>query len=171
MSSATSQRPATRRVSRRGGSRLARVLTALYVPVLLVVAWQLLGAASEGIRTVISSPYDVAAALAAGAADGSVVADLAASLQRALLGWIITVAIATPLAIAAGRVRLFGRVLLPLIDLLRPVSPIAWIPLAVLWLGIGLASKLLVVFIVTFFVVFLNVYDAVIRVSPVLLSV
>lgn len=154
-----------------GARAVGRALTAIYVPVLLVLGWQWLGSSSEAIRGVISSPFDVARALASGVADGSVVADIGASLHRALLGWAITVALATPLAITAGRVRIVGRLLLPVVDLMRPISPIAWIPLAVLWLGIGLASKLLVVFIVTFFVVFLNVYDAVTRVPPVLLNV
>ena len=149
----------------------ARAATAAWVPVLLVLAWQLGSAASRPVRSVVSSPEAVAAAIGAGLADGTIATDLAASLQRALLGWIVTVAIATPLAIAAGRFRLFGRMFVPLVDLLRPISPIAWIPLAVLWLGIGLPSKILVVFIVTFFVVFLNVHDAVTRVPVVLLEV
>jgi ABC-type nitrate/sulfonate/bicarbonate transport system permease component len=153
------------------GARAARLAIAVYVPVLLLAAWQWLGSANESVRSVISSPSQVLGALLHGAADGSIAADLGASLERALLGWLITLLVATPLAIAAGRVKTFGRVLVPLVDLLRPISPIAWIPLAVLWLGIGLESKLLVVFIVTFFVVFLNVYDAAIRVPAVLLDV
>lgn len=149
----------------------ARIVTATYIPVLLLVSWQLLGVTNEVVRGVISSPGAVVVALITGVADGSVISDLAASLERALLGWVITIAIAVPLAIAAGRIRLFSRMLIPVVDLLRPISPIAWIPLAVLWLGIGLNSKLLIVFVVTFFVVFLNVYDAVIRIPQVLLNV
>jgi ABC-type nitrate/sulfonate/bicarbonate transport system permease component len=157
----------------RSGFRVgaARIATAVYVPILMLVAWQLLGATNAAVGNVISTPEAVVLALGKGVSDGSVVANLAASLERALLGWVITVAIAVPLAIAAGRTRIFSRMFLPVVDLLRPISPIAWIPLAVLWLGIGLGSKLLIVFVVTFFVVFLNVYDAVIRIPPVLLNV
>ncbi|MBU2288455.1 MAG: ABC transporter permease, partial [Gammaproteobacteria bacterium] len=72
---------------------------------LLVLLWQWLAASSSGIRSVISSPLDVARALAVGIGDGTVATDIGASLERALLGWLITVAVATPLAIAAGRVR------------------------------------------------------------------
>ncbi len=151
--------------------RVASAATFAWVPLLAVGGWQLAASVSRPIRSVVSSPGDVLAALAQGIADGVIVTDLGASLQRSLLGWLITIVVATPLAIAAGRFRIFGRMFVPLVDLLRPISPIAWIPLAVLWLGIGLASKLLVVFIVTFFVVFLNVYDAVTRVAPVLLDV
>jgi len=150
---------------------IASVATVVYVPVLALALWQVLSLFQPGIREVISSPAAVAANLASGLADGSVAANVGASLERALLGWIVTLVIATPLAIAAGRIRLFARLVIPVVDLLRPISPIAWIPLAVLWLGIGLNSKLLIVFVVTFFVVFLNVYDAVIRIPPVLLSV
>jgi ABC-type nitrate/sulfonate/bicarbonate transport system permease component len=151
--------------------RALRIATLLYVPVLFLLGWQWLGTANKTVAGVISTPAAVVLSLAAGVADGSVLTDLGASLERALLGWVITIVVAAPLAIAAGRIRIFSRVLIPVVDLLRPISPIAWIPLAMLWLGIGLASKLLIVFVVTFFVVFLNVYDAVIRIPPVLLNV
>lgn len=150
---------------------LLRIITLIYVPVLILVGWQWLGSADSTVGGVISTPGAVVQDLIAGVRDGSVLVDLGASLERALLGWIVTIALAAPLAIAAGRVRIFSRILIPVVDLLRPISPIAWIPLAMLWLGIGLASKLLIVFVVTFFVVFLNVYDAVIRIPPVLLNV
>ena len=151
--------------------KLGNILAAVWIPVLLLIGWQAAGAADPVVRGVISSPLDVALALAKGVADGSVLADLSISLQRALLGWALTLLITVPLAIAAGRLRLFSRMLVPVVDLLRPISPIAWIPLAVLWFGIGLGSKLLIVFVVTFFVIFLNVYDAVIHIPPVFLNV
>jgi len=155
----------------RPAARVLHIATLLYVPVLFLLGWQWLGSANKTVGGVISTPVAVILDLAAGVGDGSVLTDLGVSLERALLGWIITIVVATPLAIAAGRIRAFSRVLIPVVDLLRPISPIAWIPLAMLWLGIGLASKLLIVFVVTFFVVFLNVYDAVIRIPPVLLNV
>jgi ABC-type nitrate/sulfonate/bicarbonate transport system permease component len=153
------------------GRRIAEITTAAYVPVLLLGAWQAASMSDPSVANIVSSPIDVVVTLVGGLADGSIFSDLAASLQRALFGWILTVALATPLAIAAARSTLIGRIFLPVIDLLRPISPIAWIPLAVLWLGIGFASKLLIVFIVTFFVIFMNVYDIAARLPTILINV
>jgi ABC-type nitrate/sulfonate/bicarbonate transport system permease component len=68
-----------------------------------------------------------------------------------------------------GRFRGFERIVDPVVELLRPISPLAWIPLAILWFGIGETGKLFVIFIATFFPILLNTVAGVKGVDSVLI--
>jgi ABC-type nitrate/sulfonate/bicarbonate transport system permease component len=104
--------------------------------------------------------------LATRALDGTLAVDVAASLWRAALGIGTATAIAVPLGLVMGTVPLLRRVLMGPVELLRPVSAIAWIPLAILWFGIGLNSVVFVIFIGCVFIILLNTLAAVREVDP-----
>ncbi|MBC7129641.1 ABC transporter permease subunit, partial [Candidatus Bathyarchaeota archaeon] len=57
----------------------------------------------------------------------------------------------------------------PVVEIFRPISPLAWIPLAILWFGIGESGKVFIIFVATFFPILLNTVDGVKRIEPVLL--
>ena len=96
--------------------------------------------------------------------------DVAASLSRALLGILAASVVAVPIGLAMGSSPLILRLLTAPVELLRPVSAVAWIPLAILWFGIGLKSVVFVIFIGCVFFILLNTIAGVRDVDPALVK-
>ena len=82
---------------------------------------------------------------------GRLLADLTASAGRVLLGFIMAAVVAFPAGVAMGLYAPLEEMGSALLSLLRPLSPPAWIPLAILWFGIGDAPALFIIFVGTFF--------------------
>ena len=74
-----------------------------------------------------------------------------ASLVRILWGFGLGALAGIGLGIALGWYRVLDGLLRPLIDLLRPIPPLAWIPIAIVWFGLGEPSKVFVIFLGAFF--------------------
>jgi NitT/TauT family transport system permease protein len=130
-------------------------------PLVVLALWLAGSSASRLVASVIPPPQSVIAALVARAFDGALAFDVAVSLLRAVLGIGTAAAIAVPLGLIMGTIPLIRRLLMGPIELLRPVSAIAWIPLAILWFGIGMKSVVFVIFIGCVFIVLLNTLAAV----------
>lgn len=90
--------------------------------------------------------------------DGSLITDIAASLKRVIGGFIIASTLAVPLALLMASVRPLDLVLSPIVSFLRPIPPIAWIPIAILWFGIGDPPSYFITALAAFFPVFINSY-------------
>jgi ABC-type nitrate/sulfonate/bicarbonate transport system permease component len=90
--------------------------------------------------------------------DGSLMTDMAASMKRVFVGFLIAASLATPLALILAYSWTLRCMFLPVVTLIRPVPPIAWIPLAILWLGIGDPPSYFITAIAAFFPIFLNSY-------------
>lgn len=78
------------------------------------------------------------------------------SMRRTAIGFLLAVALGVPIGLAMGRYRPVGALLGPTFALLRPIPPIAFIPLAVLYLGLGEASKIVLIFLAPFMFIVLN---------------
>jgi NitT/TauT family transport system permease protein len=76
---------------------------------------------------------------------------IGASLMRVGVGFGVAVCLALPLGLWMGWVGGAYRTLNPLFQILRPISPIAWIPIAILWFGVGDASPIYLIFISSVF--------------------
>lgn len=94
-----------------------------------------------------------------------------ASLSRVLIGWSIASAMAIPLGLFMALNDTFRAVAKPLFDLIKPMPPIAWISIAILWLGIGETSKIFIIMVGTFVPCLLNAYNGVRLVDPQLYDV
>jgi len=92
--------------------------------------------------------------------DGSLLDDVSASLTRVIEGWLLALLVAIPLGGAMGRSESMRRIFGTLIELIRPIPPIAMVPIAILWFGIGWASQLFIVCYGAFFPMVIGVYDA-----------
>lgn len=130
-------------------------------PLVVLVAWFGGSSVSPLIASVIPPPQAVMAALAGRATEGLLAIDIGASLGRAVLGILTATVVAVPLGLAMGMTPLMRQLLMGPVELLRPVSAIAWIPLAILWFGIGLKSVVFVIFIGCVFIILLNTLAAV----------
>ena len=94
-----------------------------------------------------------------------------ASLSRVLIGWSIASALAIPLGLFMALNDTVRAVVKPLFDLIKPMPPIAWISIAILWLDIGEVSKIFIIMIGTFVPCLLNAYNGVRLVDPQLYDV
>lgn len=69
-----------------------------------------------------------------------------------------------------GWFKILEAVLKPVIEVLRPIPAIAWIPISIVWLGLGEESKLFIMFLSAFMVIVMNTYDGARRVDDVLVG-
>lgn len=137
--------------------RIDRIGWALAGMCLFVAIWI---AASYHLNSVVLLPEP--AAVLAGfmdlVRDGSLASDVAASLKRVIGGFCIATAVAVPLALLMAYIRQLDLLLSPLISFLRPIPPIAWIPIAILWFGIGDPPSYFITSLAAFFPIFINSY-------------
>lgn len=83
------------------------------------------------------------------------------SLTRVLMGFVIAVAVGVPLGLLMGWYKKIEEFVDPIFEMLRPIPPIAWIPLAILWFGIGEESKIFVILIGGLAACLINSYTAI----------
>lgn len=98
------------------------------------------------------------------ALDGSLLKHVLASLERLFLGFVLGNVLAVPLGIAIGLNRHVADLFHPLLTFLQSIAGIAWIPLAVLWFGIGDGA---IIFVIANIIFFANLHNAVIGVESV----
>lgn len=94
--------------------------------------------------------------------DGNVLlVNMMASLQVALSGFLLAIVIGIPLGLVMGWWSYANQFLRPIFELIRPIPPIAWIPLVVVWFGIGLQAKALIIFFTAFVPCVINSYTGI----------
>ncbi|RQD85133.1 MAG: ABC transporter permease [Methanocalculus sp. MSAO_Arc2] len=96
---------------------------------------------------------------------GSLIDNTFLSIWRVALGFSLAVACAVPAGIIIGKYRTVDELLDPVVQLFRPIPPLAWVPLALAWFKIGLASIIFIIFIGSFFPILINTIDGVRRVN------
>ncbi|NLI80159.1 MAG: ABC transporter permease [Deltaproteobacteria bacterium] len=89
-----------------------------------------------------------------------------ASLFRVTVGFYIAALLAIPLGLFLGRRRIINRWVNPFIQFLRPISPLAWIPFAMIWFGIGDRPALFIIFVASFFPILLSAISAAAMIPP-----
>lgn len=123
---------------------------ALFLLVWMVVALRLQNA------VLLPTPLAVWEGFLALGRGGVLIHDVLASLRRVFVGFLLASSIAVPLALLLAYFSTPRRIALPIITLLRPIPPIAWIPIAILWFGIGDPPSYFITAVAAFFPVFLN---------------
>jgi len=119
--------------------------------IVFVAIWWVAYAAHMFPVGTVPSPPEVASAFAGELASGRLLDDTIASLYRVAWGFTSAVIFAVPLGLVVGRSASTRDALLPWINFFRSLSPIAWIPFAVIWFGIGDPPAIFILFIATFF--------------------
>lgn len=87
------------------------------------------------------------------------------SLYRVSLGYGAAVVMAIPLGIAMGWSKFLRTAIDPLIEIVRPIPPLAWIPIAIVWFGIGVKSAAFIIFLGAFFPILLNTISGVLTID------
>jgi NitT/TauT family transport system permease protein len=115
----------------------------------LVAAWWATVVLTKSV--IFPTPWQVLTGTLELARDGTLWMHIGASLFRVAAGFGIAVLFAIPLGLWMGWVHGAFVTLNPLFQILRPISPIAWIPIAILWFGVGNASPIYLIFIASVF--------------------
>lgn len=129
--------------------RLKETLPSLAVIAALIAIWWLTILATQSV--IFPTPWAVVAGAWELLKDGTLARHIGASLMRVGTGFGLAVCVAVPLGLWMGWVRGAYRTLNPIFQMLRPISPIAWIPIAILWFGVGDASPIYLIFISSVF--------------------
>ncbi len=98
--------------------------------------------------------------------DGSLLKHCVASLFRVTVGFYLAILIAVPLGILLGWRQTLYRILNPVVQFLRPISPLAWAPFSILWFGIGDLPAIFIIFLACFFPLLIAAIDATANIHP-----
>lgn len=129
--------------------KLKNALPSLTLIALLIALWWVVVVQTDSL--IFPTPWQVVTGTLELAEDGTLWEHIGASLFRVGTGFLIAVLVAVPTGLWMGRVDGVYRTLNPLFQILRPISPIAWIPLAILWFGVGDVSPVFLIFIAAVF--------------------
>ncbi len=144
--------------------RLNLLVSMLSIPLFLVV-WELV--ARSGIVNIVlfPPPSTVVTAMVAWIKSGQFVTDLLASLSRVVAGFVLGASMGIVLGLLTGQFPLVSSLLSPLFHILRPIPPIAFVPIVILWFGLSEAGKLFLVVWGVFFTVWLATHIGVQKVD------
>lgn len=146
---------ATPRIPSAIRAKVRTLLLTIAVLMGLVVCWQF---ASTFIfnRALLPTPVETFQATLAMALSGELWKDIGVSLFRILAGYAGGVVVGVSLGILVGYFHIVREITDPIIELLRPISPVAFVPVSILWFGIGEESKYFVIFYAAVIVILLN---------------
>ena len=134
---------------------------ALAGPAALVAIWAGLESLKLFPESLFPSPWAVARGLATEVGNFRLVNDAIASLFRVMSGFLLAVLLGVPAGLLLGHSARARAAFLPMVNFFRNLSPLAWIPFAVLWLGIGDPPAIFLIFMAAFFPVILSTTAAV----------
>lgn len=145
----------------------------------LILIWQLVSTFGGFNPVLFPSPSKVISAfqelfttgLKGSTSDATLISHLGASLYRFAIGYISSVIVAVFLGLIFGWFNKIYAYIDPVVQLLRPIAPVAWAPFIVLWFGIGDIPAIAIIFIAGFFPVLLSTITAVRNIDPIYLKV
>ena len=135
---------------------LPRSALRLVGPLAVLVSWELVARFGLVNTLLLPPPSKALSDLIVLITSGYLWKALYASLFRVVCGFALAVVVGVALGVAMARIRLIDDFFDPLVELLRPISPLALFPLAILWFGIGDGSKIFVIVLAASFPVILN---------------
>lgn len=137
---------------------------------LAILVWQLISMTDAG-GVIFASPAEVIGALINQVQKGKIWIHIRKSLFRVLGGFTFGLIAAIPVAFLMGWYKVFRNIVEPWIQFIRTIPPIAYIPLVIVGAGIGEPSKIIVIFIASFLVMVVSIYQGVRNVDATLIKV
>ena len=128
---------------------LTKIVPPMIVVMLLIAIWWIVVVKNDS--AIFPTPWQVVTGAWELARDGTLWQHIGASLFRVGVGFGLAFLVAVPLGLWIGWVGGAYRTLNPIFQMLRPISPIAWIPIAILWFGVGDLSPIFLIFISSVF--------------------
>ena len=145
-----------------------RSVSARFLPItglaIFILAWDVAIRTSEG--SLLPTPWQVALAIKELFVRGLLIKYTVASLFRVTWGFVSAAVIAIPFGLMLGWYRVGEKALNPFIQILRPISPLAWIPISILWFGVGDIAAIFLIFIASFLPMTVTAMNAVSNILP-----
>jgi len=138
---------------------------------IIIAIWAIVAKYSGFSANVLPGPIIVMESFKELILDGTLLKHSVASLYRVTMGFWLGVFLGIPLGIIIGRIKLLKKLLNPVIQFIRPISPLAWIPLAMLWFGIGDKPAIFLIFLSSFFPIVVASFIAVESINPIYFQV
>lgn len=138
---------------------------------ILIAIWQTVIMIGNYEEALFPSPLKVGKGIWLLITNGTLLVHLKVSFIRFLIDYLSAVIIAVILGLILGRLAKLWNIIDPIVQVLRPISPIAWSPFIVLWFGIGDIPAIVIIFIAAFFPVLLSTVSAVKKVDRTYLKV
>ncbi len=155
----------TARFGKRGSRMKNEASWSVVLPVILaavlIAAWALLSTTGLFPASAFPAPMAVLQAFHGELTSGRLSNDIVTSLFRVCCGFLIAVGCGIPIGVWMGQITAVRLALLPLTNFFRNLSPLAWMPFAILWLGVGDAASIFLIFLSVFFPVVLATLAAV----------
>ena len=130
-------------------NRVMNILSPLVLVTLFVALWWVIVVQSESV--IFPTPWQVVVGTVELARQGTLWNHIGSSLFRVGSGYLLALTLAIPLGLLMGWFKGVFTALNPIFQILRPISPIAWIPLAILWFGVGDLSPIFLIFLSSLF--------------------
>jgi sulfonate transport system permease protein len=151
--------------------RILWILFSFILPVLVVVFWYIAAKAKLVSSLLLPSPRVVIDEFWQQLTVGTIKADIGISLQRILKGYSLAATIGVFLGVVMGMSRKAERFLSLTFTSLRQIPMMAWVPLLIIWFGIGEESKVAVIFMAAYFPILMNTLSGIRRTDPKLIEV
>ena len=131
------------------------------LPCVLLALWQAIAVSGTVKPILLPSPQQVLEAFFAMADSGELAAHMGTSIKRVLEGFALAAFLGVTLGMGLGIFPILSELMDGLLQMIRPIPPIAWLPLAILWFGIEEGSKIFIIALGAFFPIFINVLDGI----------
>jgi NitT/TauT family transport system permease protein/sulfonate transport system permease protein len=154
-------------------SRWAKPICALISILVFLTVWHL-GVTHTGLGRLMPGPLDVIgrfiSSFSTNIGQYTILGHVLWSLSRVLVAYTVACTAGVVCGLAMGRYPKFEAAFRPYFEIIRPIPPIAWIPMAILWFGLGELTKYFLIFLACFANVTLNAYTGAISVDPELIG-
>ena len=162
------------RLERRRDRRKAFLLGVISIFLFLVV-WQLLCTFHVVKENALVSPLEVIRSIFIKIGDtrpdgNTLLENIWSSFKLAMIGFCLALVIGLPLGLLMGWYRPLDRFVRPIFEIIRPLPPIAWIPIVIVLLGIGIVAKSFIIFFTTFVPIVINSYTGIRETNPVYIN-
>lgn len=134
-----------------------------------ILIWSLLSTIPS-VNAILTNPVTIAKTFVTELSNQKLITDILASIYRVLGGFLLGLLVAIPFAFLMGWYDIFRSLFEPWIQFFRTIPPIALIPLVIVALGVGESAKIAVIFVATFLVMVVSIYQGVRNVDPTLIK-
>ena len=143
----------------------------LILVLFIILVWCFISGTDAVNSILLPSPKAIGTMFLKKIADKTLLVAIGVSVGRVIKGYLCAVIAGICMGVFIGLSEHMYRMTKIVIQILKPIPPIAWIPLVILWMGIGESSKVFLIFLGGFFVVLINVIDGIRYIDPKLIEV
>ena len=151
---------------------MKRLIDEKIFPLLIfILFWQIICYLNIFNAKILPSPIIIGSALFSLIIHGNILSDALVSIQRVIIGFSLAILLGVPIGLISGYNKKISELITPALEILRPIPPIAWTPLAILWFGLGNSPAYFLVFLGSFFPIFTNTLLGIISTDEIYIKV